>query len=62
MKQALADRLARYLSVIKDASAIVSANNGIFSILAKVGRSDEARLAVHLVPKRHLLIRNVPEP
>lgn len=55
-------RSAGYLRVIKDASAIIGANDGILPILAKVSCSDEACLAVHLIPKRHLLIWNVPKP
>lgn len=53
---------AGYLRVIEDASAIVGADDGILPILAKVSCSDEACLAIHLIPKRHLLVWNVPEP
>ena len=51
-----------YLCVIEDASAIVGADDGILPILAEVSCSDEAGLAIHLVPQRHLLVWNVPEP
>lgn len=51
-----------YLCVIEDASAVIGANDCILPILAEVGSCDEACLSVHLVPQRHLLVRNVPEP
>lgn len=52
---------ARYLRVVEDAAAVVGADDGVLPVLAEVGRRDEARLAVHLVPQRHLLVGNVPE-
>lgn len=51
-----------YLCVIENASAVVGTDDGILPILAEVGGSDEACLTVHLVPQRHLLVWNVPEP
>lgn len=51
-----------YLSIIEDASAIICADDCILPILTKVGSSDEACLPIHLIPQRHLLVWNVPEP
>lgn len=54
--------MAGYLCVIEDASTIVGADDRILPILTEVSCRDEARLAIHLIPQRHLLVRNVPEP
>lgn len=53
---------APYLRVVEDAAAVVRANDGVLPVLAKVCGSYKPRLAVHLVPQRHLLVRNVPQP
>lgn len=53
---------AGYLCVIEDASSVIGANDGILPILAKVSCSDEACLAIHLIPQCNFLVRNVPEP
>lgn len=54
--------MTEYLCVIEDASAIIGTNNSILPILAEIGSSDESCLAIHLIPQRHLLVWNVPEP
>lgn len=50
-----------HLGVIENAAPVVGTDDGIFAVLTEVGGGDEARLAVHLVPQGHLLIRNVPQ-
>ena len=50
-----------HLCVVEDAAAVVRPDDCVLPVLAEVGSGDEARLAVHLVPQRHLLVRNVPE-
>ena len=39
---------------VEDAAAVVGADHGKLAVLAKVGRRDQLRLAVQLVPQRHL--------
>lgn len=52
----------RYLRVVENTSPVVGADHSVFPILAEVGGGDETRLTVHLVPERHLFVRNVPQP
>lgn len=54
--------LPRYLRVVKDAPAIVGADDRVLPVLAEISCSDEARLAIHLIPQSDLLVRNIPEP
>lgn len=60
-QQIEAARRSRHLGVVEDAASVVRPDDGVLPVLAEVGSSDEARLSVHLVPQRHLLVRNVPE-
>lgn len=53
--------LKSHLRVVENAASVVGADDGVFAVLAEVGRGDEACLAVHLVPQGHLLIRNIPQ-
>ena len=52
----------RYLGVVEDAASVVRPDHGVLPVLAEVGGGDESRLPVHLVPQRHLLVWNVPQP
>ena len=46
---------------VEDAAAVVAADHGELAVLAEVGRRDQLRLAVELVPQRHLLVGDVPQ-
>ncbi len=50
------------LRVVEDDAAVVGADGGELAVLDKVGGGDELRRALDLVPQRHLLVWNVPEP
>lgn len=52
---------AQYLCVVEDAPAIISTDDCVLPILAEISCSDEARLAVHLIPERNLLVWDIPE-
>lgn len=54
-------RANTHLGVVENAASVVGADDGVFAVLAEVGRGDEARLSVHLVPQSHLLVRNIPQ-
>ena len=47
---------------VEDAAAVVGADHGELAVLNEVGGGDEARVALHLVPLHHLLVRDVPQP
>lgn len=54
-------RARTHLCVVENAASVICTDDSVFAVLAEVGGGDEARLAVHLVPQSHLLIRNVPQ-
>ena len=41
---------------------VVGSNHSKLPVLTEVGRGDQLRLTVHLVPERDLLVRDVPQP
>ena len=49
------------VGAVEDAPAVVRAHHGELPVLAEVSGGDEACGSVHLVPQRHLLVRNVPQ-
>lgn len=52
---------AQYLCVVEDAPAIISTDDRVLPILAEISCSDEACLAIHLIPQSNLLVWDIPE-
>lgn len=52
---------AHYLRVVEDAAAIIGTDDCVLPVLAEISCSDEACLAIHLIPQSNLLVWDIPE-